>query len=75
MPINWEDSTTYQWIFRKGFVQGMQKAVLLLGEAQLGPASETTETAVRAITDQDRLERMIDRVFDAAGWDEVLATP
>jgi hypothetical protein len=33
------------------------------------------EAAVRGMTDRNRLKRMRDRVLNAAGWAEVLATP
>ena len=32
-------------------------------------------TILTAIEDADRLERMAERIFDAADWDDLLATP
>ena len=76
-----EDSTTYQMILRKGEAQGeargraaeAQRLLLLMGRKRfdLTPAAETT---LQAITDPARLERMAERIFDATGWDDLLAT-
>ena len=49
--------------------------ILRLGAKRFGAPAAATETAVRAITDHDRLQRMADRVLDATNWGEVLATP
>ena len=87
MSLTLEDSTTYQWILKKGHAQGVaegvaqgaihatQALVLRLGAKRFGRATESTEIAVRAITDTDRLQRMTERVIDATTWDEILATP
>jgi hypothetical protein len=73
-----EDSTTYQWLLQLGIEQGAlqvaQSMVLRLGAKRFGPAPAATEAAVRGLTDRERLERMVERTLDAAGWDELLAT-
>ena len=77
-----EDSTTYQHILNKGLTQGLtqgrleeaRRMVLRFAAKRLGSAPATTETAILAISDIDRLERMLDRAMDATGWDDVLAT-
>jgi hypothetical protein len=76
-----EDSTTYQLILQKGVAQGVaqgrveeaQSLVLRLGTKRFGSPVPTIATAIQTITDQDRLERMADRVLDAIGWDDLLA--
>jgi predicted transposase YdaD len=85
-----EDSTTYQWIVRKGLQEGIQKGLqqglqqgrsteaqsLLLrqGTKRFG-VEPAVEPRLRAVTDIERLERMADRIFDATSWDDLLATP
>lgn len=74
-----EESTTYQSILRKGVAQGQVKeahsVIMRQGAKRFGPASEPTAAAFEAITDHDRLGRIIDRIMDANSWDELLATP
>jgi hypothetical protein len=65
-----EDSTTYQAILRKG----MQEMVLRLAAKRFGPPEAGVAETVRGVTDRERLERMAERVLDATGWDDVLAT-
>jgi predicted transposase YdaD len=82
LSMTLEDSTTYQLILSKGEARGellgrvaeAQALVLRLGVKRFGPASGAAEAAVRAITDREHLARLAERVLDAAGWDEVLAT-
>ena len=74
MAINMEESTTYQWILSKGVAKGVQNMLLRQGGKRFGPADEATAARLRAVADEERLERMADRVFDAAGWDDLLAT-
>jgi hypothetical protein len=69
-----EDSTTYQAILRKGQVKEAHSVILRQGTQRFGLASEPIAAAIRAITDHDRLGRMIDRVLVADGWDDLLAT-
>lgn len=77
-----EDSTTYQWIVRKGLQQGReegrsveaQNVLLRQGTKKFG-ADPTAEPRLRAVADLARLERMADRLFDATTWDDLLATP
>ena len=86
LSMTLEDSTTYQLILNKGFAQGEARGetrgaltearnlLLLQGRKRFGSAPPTTEAAVRAIEDRVRLERMAERIFDATGWDDLLAT-
>jgi hypothetical protein len=74
-----EDSATYQWILEqgeaKGKVQTSRHHVLTLGEKRFGPPPASIAQAIHAITDPTRLERLFNRAFDAASWDDLLATP
>src|SRR5579883_468522 len=86
LSMTLEDSTTYQLILNKGIKQGeawgeargrLAEAlalVLRLGAKRFGPAPAAIETALRAITDPDHLERIAERILDANGWDDLLAT-
>jgi hypothetical protein len=69
-----EDSTTYQWLLRKGRTKGTQGVLLRQGARRFGPPPDATEATLVAITDEERLGRISDRIFDATGWDDLLAT-
>jgi hypothetical protein len=69
-----EDSTTYQFILNKGQTKEAQKMLLRFAARRFGSIPANIEAAILAITDLERLERMIDRVNDASGWDDLLAT-
>ena len=77
-----EESTTYQEILGKGVAQGRQRgqleahrAVLLRqGTKRFGAPAPGAAAAINAIADLPRLERMSERILDAAGWDDLLAT-
>ena len=98
-----EESSTYQWILKKGFEQGLAQGIaqgraesvargvaqgvaqgtlevlwwvlILLGRKRFGAVPATVEAAIRGVADQARLERMAEGIFDAANWDDLLATP
>ena len=90
LSMTLEESSTYQWILKKGFEQGEAKGVaqgiaqgtveelwrvlILLGRKRFGAVPATVEAAIRGIADQAQLERMAERIFDAANWDDLLAT-
>ncbi len=73
-----EDSTTYQLILERGELRGglrvTQRILLAQGRKRFGPPSVETEAAICGIVDQQRLERMAERILDAKGWDDLLAT-
>jgi predicted transposase YdaD len=78
-----KDSVTYQAIVEEGEVKGRAEGrvearrddLLLLGRRRFGDPSASADTALRNITDADRLARMIAALLDASSWDELLATP
>ena len=74
MAVNMEDSTVYQWLVRRGKRDHAQETVLRQAARHFGPADESTSAAIRAIQDVDRLDRMTDRIPDATGWADLLAT-
>jgi hypothetical protein len=77
-----DDSVSAQWLIRKGEAKGMiqgqlqavRQMLLRLGQKRFG-AEPNAEPRLNAMTDLSRLERMADRVLDAASWDDLLATP
>jgi hypothetical protein len=73
------DSPLYQEVLQlgktEGRVDGARQAVFVSGEGRFGPAPTAIEAALQAITDPDRLLRMLKQVPAAAGWDDLLATP
>ncbi len=84
-----EESTTYQAILEegreKGLTQGLNQGLtqgrqqslrdtlLRLGTKKLGRASLAIHDEIHAIRDADHLEQLIDRIFEAGSWDELLA--
>ncbi len=81
-----EESVTYQEILQKGEARGeargkaqgraeeARRIVRLIGEQRFGAPDAATETALNAITDLDRLERMAARFLQADDWADLLAT-
>lgn len=83
LSMTLEDSTTYQLILNRGEARGevrgetreAQAMVLRLGTKRFGPPSEAVLTAIRGITDRERLETIAEQILDAASWDDLAMTP
>jgi hypothetical protein len=58
----------------RGRIDEARTLILRLGTKRLGPAPVNVETALLAITDRERLERIGDRIMEAADWNDLLAT-
>ncbi len=58
----------------QGAIQEAQRVLLIQGRKRFGPAPASAEAALLGIADPARLERMAERILDAAGWDDLLAT-
>ena len=58
----------------QGSAQEAQRILLIMGRKRFGSVPEGAETTLKGITDPARLERMAERILDAAGWDDLLAT-
>jgi len=77
-----DDSTTYQGILRKGEAKGLEQGMasearrmlLLIGRKRFGAVPESAEAQLKSITDTARVERMAERILDASGWEDLLAT-
>jgi hypothetical protein len=70
-----EESDTYLMILEQGEERHAKKAILLVGEKRPGPAGESVKARLGAITDLERLDRMLQQAVTAASWQEVLDTP
>ena len=68
---NVEEST----VVNEWFVRREAPLLLRMGARRFGPAPEEVEAAIRAITKPDRMERMIERIHEAADWADLLTTP
>ena len=69
------ESSTYQMILDEGRIEGVQRVLIRQGKKKLGDPDEAVRRALTAITDLDRLDRLIDRVLEVSTWDELLQTP
>jgi hypothetical protein len=70
-----EESDTYLMILERGQEKQAKKAILIFGEKRLGTPDQSVKTRLEAITDLDRLDRMILQAATAASWQEILDTP
>jgi hypothetical protein len=72
-----KDSDTYLAILDEGREAAEKDMILRQGQKRFGAPNESVTASLAAITDLDRLVRMIDRLFDgtAASWQDLLDTP
>jgi hypothetical protein len=69
------ESSAFDLYEEKGRVEASHRLLLRQGRKRFGEPVEAAETALRAIRDLDRLERLADAVLTAQSWQELLATP
>ena len=75
-----EESTTYQAILEEGREKGLsqgrhqslRETLVRLGTKRFGPPSLAIHDEIHAIRDADRLEQLIDRIFESVSWNELL---
>lgn len=70
-----QESSTYLAILDEGREKQVKVDILRLGSRRFGPAEHAHESALQAITDLDRLNRLHDRIPDASNWQDLLDTP
>ena len=74
-----EESVTYQAIVAKGRDRGRieeARRILLRQERRrFGEPTLETVTSLEGLEDLDRIESLIDRVFEASGWSDLTAIP
>jgi hypothetical protein len=59
----------------KAHLEGVVASLLRLGRKKFGPPDPRIEATVAAIGDLDRLNLLLDRIFDVSSWDELLSAP
>jgi hypothetical protein len=69
------DSDTYMAIIDEGREQQVKEDILSLGKKKFGAAEPPVTTRLEGITDLERLKRILDRLFEAADWQDLLDTP
>lgn len=82
LSMTLEDSSTYQLLVKRGEKIGEARAevrvsqshALTLGTQRFGEPPAGTEEVLRAITDRERLERIVGRILTATDWADLLAT-
>ncbi len=69
------DSDTYMAIIDEGREEEAKNVIQRLGRQRLGVPDESVIARLSGISDLDRLERIIDRLLQAASWQDLLETP
>ncbi len=69
------DSTTFMGILDEGRVDEARRLLLRLGCKRFGEPSADQAAQLQAFTDVDHLERLSERLLDAASWPDLLGTP
>jgi hypothetical protein len=70
-----QESDTYLAILDEGQAKLARKYILIVGEERIGPPDEAVKTQLEAITDLERLDRMLRRALKASSWQEIVDTP
>jgi hypothetical protein len=70
-----EESDTYLAIIDEGREKEVKRGIMSLGKQRFGAPNEAIESKLKAIIVLERLERIIDRIFDATSWQDLLDTP
>ena len=68
-----EESTTYQFILRQGEDRAMRGMILQQGELRFGAPREDQLKCLGTIFDRERLWDLVERLFHATSWQELLA--
>jgi hypothetical protein len=75
MPVDMRDSDTYLAIMDEGREAQVKNDILLLGAQRFGAADQVVTTRLAALSDLDRLNRMVGRLLAASSWQDLLDTP
>jgi predicted transposase YdaD len=78
--LDLSESTSYQRIWAqgeavgeaRGRAYGERRTLLRIGERRLGPPSDVTRAAIEAITSEQSLEELTDRILEIESWDDLL---
>src|SRR3954454_10107308 len=69
---NMKESTACQAILEEGRIEADRKTLLRQGARRFGATDAATRARVEALSDEARLEVLLDRVLDASSWDDLL---
>lgn len=69
-----QESDTWLMIIEEGEDRARRKDIVIVGEARLGPPPEDVHARLAAITDRERLVRILRCAATAKSWLEVLGT-
>ncbi len=69
------ESDTFMAILEEGREAQAKEDIACLAERRFGRAEEATVSRLNAISDLKRLRRILNRIFDATSWDDLLGTP
>jgi hypothetical protein len=70
--VEMEQSVTYQAILNRGKAEEARKMLLIFGRTRFGEPAATELEALNAITEVGRIEKIAERLQDAANWRELL---
>jgi predicted transposase YdaD len=73
--LSMRESSTYQAILEEGAVAEARKVVRMQGDAAFGPPDTATAAQIEQLNDLARLEEMLQRIRDAASWQDLLPPP
>jgi hypothetical protein len=68
-----EDSVTYQATIRRGEIKEARSILIRQGTIRFQAPSADVRERIEAISDLERLHRLLVRVLTAASWDDLLA--
>jgi hypothetical protein len=57
----------------KGMVEGARKIILRLGRIHFGKAGDAVVSRLDAISNLEKLEQLVERLFIVSSWDELLS--
>ena len=69
------DSSTFELIEEKAEIRRSHRLILRLGRDQIGPPDAASESALLAIRDLDRLERIAAAAPRSKTWPDLVAVP
>ena len=69
------ESTAYDTMVEEGMIRNSHRNLLQFGRKKFnGEPDEQLKATLFAIRDLDRLERMVDAIWTAASWKELIET-
>ncbi len=69
------ESTAWDQVLEEGEIRSTHRVLLRQGRKLFGPPDPAIESALTAIQDVERLERMSEAILTVKSWQELVATP